>query len=267
MRKLTKAGTPFYVFDNLYEQPSLSHLVSTRHGGVSTSPYDTLNLGFRTGDDLDRVSQNRERVSRLLNITPSSIVFPSQVHGGNATIVSGADRGRGAYTVDDAIPETDALITNAAGTCLAILVADCVPIVFFDPVQRVIAVAHAGWKGTVKKIAYVTVMTIRERFHSHPADILVGLGPSIGPECYEIGRNVVDAATANGISPNTFQFLSAEKARFDLWSANRQQLLEAGIADAHIETAGICTRCHHAEFFSARSANPTGRFTAAIMLQ
>ena len=163
------------------DRPGAEVMVTTRHGGVSAGPYATLNLSFSVGDDPGSVRENRRRVAAGLGASLADFVFARQVHGGRAAVVSAADRGRGTLEADEAIADADALVTRDPGTVLAILVGDCVPIVLYDPVARVLAGVHAGWRGTVAGITRAA-LTAMAGLGSRPADVLAGLGPAIAPD-------------------------------------------------------------------------------------
>jgi YfiH family protein len=159
--------------------------------------------------------------------------------------------------------------THHSNICLVAQAADCVPILFYDPVRRVIAAAHAGWRGTAAKIAAAVVGSFREHYDSDPRDILVGIGPSIGPCCYEVGLEVAQQVMT--AFPDSLQAVlrpssASGKYIFNLWEANCQTLLSAGVSPQNMEVAEICTRCNNQQFFSAR-AGDHGRFGAFIMLR
>lgn len=234
--------------------------VSGRHGGVSSPPYDTLNLGLHVGDDAGNVHENRRRLCCALGVDPGSLVLRNQVHGNDVAVVDGADR------AGTATGDADAIVTAARGVAIAVQVADCVPIVVHDPVRAVAAVIHAGWRGTVARIARRTVEVMRAEFGCVPAQLVAGVGPSIGPASYEVGREVLDAARdAPGVAPFVRDTREG-KGCFDLWAANAQQLVDSGIPRDRIECARIDTRVNTGEFFSDRAARPCGRFAAFALL-
>ncbi|HCU94332.1 MAG TPA: hypothetical protein DHU96_17090, partial [Actinobacteria bacterium] len=144
-------------------------MVTTRHGGVSSGAYATLNLGFHVGDDSEAVLENRRRAASALGADPGDFVFCDQAHGREVRVVSAEDRGRGARTLDDAIGQADALVTSDPGTVLVVMVADCVPIVLYDPVAHVLACVHAGWRGTVARVAEAALAYVE-------AGTIVGVG-------------------------------------------------------------------------------------------
>ena len=194
---------------------------------------------------------------------------PEQVHGDAVACVDEQDAGRGSQSYDDCIKETDALITDTPGLPLMLCFADCTPIVFLDPEKRAVGIAHGGWKGTVQSIAAKTLARMTEAFGTQPRDVLVGIGPSIGPCCYEVGAEV--AARFCAAFPYAEELLLHETdghVHLDLWEANRQQLLRSGVPEENIEVAGECTCCRHAWYYSYRAdQGKTGRIAALISLR
>ena len=258
-----------FQFQNLSKQGGVDHFVSTRVGGLSSPPYESLNLGFHVEDDAKTVLKNRERLAANMGISLSDFTIARQVHSGTVTIVTEEMRGHGASDLDTAVEATDAMITDVPRLCLTVLAADCVLVLFFDPQKRVVAAAHAGWRGTVKLAAQKTAEILKQEFNCKPTDILVGIGPSIGPCHYEVGPEVI--SQVEDTFGNTVGYINNEtpdgKGYFNLWEANKQQVLEAGIPAQSIEIAQICTYCNAHLFFSERhQKGRTGRFGAGIML-
>lgn len=246
----------------------LRHGVSTRLGGISAPPFATLNLGLKTGDQAERVRLNRRHFCQAVGVDPDRTVTPQQTHEDRIYIAGAADAGRGIFSHDAAIPCTDALATNQAGLPLMLFFADCVPVLIYDPVRRAVAISHAGWKGTVARIAAKTVCAMGEHFGTRAADCFVGIAPSIGPCCYEVDQPVIDALCQS--FPDTWGTLvvpSGGKWQLDLWETNRRQLVEAGVQRDRIVVAGVCTACNTALFFSHRAEKgKTGRMGAVISL-
>ena len=256
-------------FRNLSKQGGVNHFVSTRIGGLSLSPYESLNLGFHVGDVPETVLKNRERLAATIQIPLSDFTFAKQIHSGTVTIVTEQMRGCGAADYDTAVEATDAMVTAVPGVCLAVLTADCVPVLLFDPRKRVVAVVHAGWRGSVKLIARKTVEILNQEFNCEPGDLLAGIGPSIGPCHYEIGPDVI--TQVKDTFGGTDGYINVEspdgKGYFNLWEANKRQIMEAGVPPQNIEIARICTYCNAHLFFSVRhQKGTTGRFGTGIML-
>ena len=255
-----------YQFANLADDGSIRHFVTTRAGGFSASPYDSLNLGLHVGDDPENVIRNRSRLAAEMEIPLSYFTFAKQVHGSRVAVISQQMRGAGSLDYETDIADTDAMITDAEDVCLMILVADCVPILFHDPVKRVVGAAHAGWKGTVQQITSKVITAMTSTFGSDSSDILIGIGPSIGQCCYHVGEEVVSQVEQN-LSKEFIHRNDAEEISFDLWEANRAQLLDSSVPDTNIEVARICTCCNSDRFYSYRCEGLTGRFGAGIMLR
>ena len=256
-------------FRNLSEQGGVDHFVSTHIGGLSLSPYESLNLGFHVGDSPETVLKNRERLATTVKIPLYDFTFAKQIHSSTVTIVTEQMKGRGADDHDTAVEATDAMVTSVPGLCLAVLTADCVPLLLFDPCKCVVAAVHAGWRGSVKLIARKTVEILRQKFNCKPTDLLVGIGPSIGPCHYEIGPDVISQVKdAFGGTADYINDQSADgKGYFNLWEANKRQIMEAGVPPQNIEIARICTYCNAHLFFSVRhQKGTTGRFGTGIML-
>jgi len=196
------------------------------------------------------------------------MVAASQVHGDNIYNVQLVDRGKGALENDTVIQDTDGLITNKPGVALIAFYADCVPIMFLDPVKKVIAIAHAGWKGTVLQIAQKTLKEMEKIYGCSPQDVLAAICPSIGPCHYEVDTPVINEVKKN--FPNWKELLeikNSNKAQLDLWMANSSQLIEVGMNPANITIARICTYCHPELLYSYRYNNgKTGRLAGLIML-
>jgi YfiH family protein len=257
---VVRGGLPMTTWPAL-QRADLDAYVTTRDGGVSTGPYATLNLGLHVGDRAEHVLANRTRVAEALGASPADLVFGEQVHRRAVAVVTGADRGR------DAIPETDALVTAVPGIVLVVLVADCVPLVLFDPVARVVACVHAGWRGTVQNVTGAALTTMAS-LGSDPADVIAGIGPAVHPDRYQVGADVAEAAEA------AFGDRVAEVVRpdgpgrwtFDLWRANAIQLASAGVPDAQIHLTALGTG-PGTPFFSHRFEGPCGRFAAVARMR
>jgi YfiH family protein len=264
--KITEGRLKLFEFENLSQLSELKHFVTTRFGGVSLPPYDSLNLGMHTADNQEHVLENRALLARETDIAADRFLYASQVHSGDVKIIDEEAIAKGVLLQN---PQTDATITNLPGICLMVMVADCVPVLLFDPVKRVIAVIHAGWRGTVQHITSNTIKVMIDRFGSNPADILAGIGPSIGPCCYEVGEEVKTVVHESFGTTEGYLVSQphSEKPYFDLWYANQKQLTNLGVKPENIETAQLCTKCNQQIFFSSRAdKGVTGRFAAGIFL-
>ena len=241
-------------------------LVTGREGGVSTGRYTSLNLGLHVGDDDDAVLANRTVVARALGAELDDLVFGQQTHQPTVAVVTEEHRGRGARALADAIPATDALVTTVPGIVLVVMVADCVPLVLFDPVRRVLACVHAGWGGTVRGVTPAAVAAMQQ-LGSDPSDLVAGIGPSIAPDRYQVGADVVSAA-ADAFAGQLDEVVRPDGTgawTFDLWRANVIQLLAAGVPERQVHLAALDTGPGTA-YFSHRSEGPCGRFAAVARL-
>jgi YfiH family protein len=256
--------------------------VTARSGGVSTGPYATLNLSLSVGDDPGLVRENRRRLAAAFGAPPGDFVFARQVHGAGVRVVAEADRGSGAFSLDDAVDSTgevgeagraggaDALVTASPGVVLAILTADCAPIVLHDPVAGVLACVHAGWRGTVAGVTAAALAAMR-RLGARPADVTAGIGPAIGADRYQVGPDVHEAVTRT-FGPAAAGFIRPDPSApgrwlLDLWAANRHALRQAGVPGPRIHTTDIPTGPVPGHFFSDRTARPCGRLALVARLR
>jgi YfiH family protein len=248
---------PVYRFDQWDGEPSLVHAILTRLGGVSLSPFATLNLSQVVGDDPAAVAANYERVCGALDIRRSQMATCYQVHSADVFVVAAADGGR-------LVGQGDAMVTDQPGVYLSMHFADCTPLLLHDPVRRAVGIAHAGWRGTLKNVAGTVVRAMVERLGCLPGDITAVIGPAIGPCCYQVGSEVIQAVeAAYADAAGLLQHCAGGRDYFDLWEANRRQLVAAGVG--HVAVAGLCTACRTDYFFSHRAEQgQTGRFGAVI---
>jgi polyphenol oxidase len=239
------------------------HGFTTRAGGVSAPPFDTLNLGAKWGDDPARVSENRRRVERAMG---APIYVARQVHGTAIARVRAGDDPRALAQV-----EADGICSDSPGVALGVFVADCIPALVVDPRTRSFAAVHAGWRGTVAGVLPAAVRTLGTEFGARPEDLRVALGPAIGPCCFEVGPEVVAAfealvpdARARGIvlpSPRG----AAGKANVDLKAANRLLLERMGVGPPALDAGPECTHCERARFFSfRRDGSGTGQLMGVV---
>jgi YfiH family protein len=246
----------------------VSGLFSFRLDGFSEEPYDSLNLGLHVNDHAQHVLGNRSRITRLIGGTLSDWVVGQQVHGRQVALVSNEDRGRGATPASSPIAETDALVTNVQGITLAVMAADCVPVLFFDPVRGAIGAAHSGWKGTVAHISAEVILAMQEHFGTNPGDVEVWLGPSIRQCCYEVDDRVAEPIGHEfGLSHLIKRFYHPNKYLLNLQSCIRSDLQNSGVRAVHIHDTGLCTSCHTDVTFSHRAEHGrTGRLAGLIRL-
>jgi YfiH family protein len=265
---IAKQVIALHEFDLLRpHEASLLAGCTTRGGGVSEPPYDTLNLGLHVGDEPDAVLENRRRLAVALGVELSAFVFAQQVHGGEVCVVTATDGGRGALRFADALPNTDALITRDAGVVLTVMHADCVPVVLFDPLTPALGVVHAGWGGAVNHVVRNAVEAMRMQFASDPATLVAGIGPSIGPASYEVGPEVAERVRFEFPGADLLRTCAEGKFLLDLWGAATADLASAGLSRESIEVAGLDTFQLHSRFFSHRRGQPTGRGLTFAMLR
>lgn len=253
-------GLAYYCFESLGED--VRHGVFTRRGGVSEGCYASLNLSRSTGDAAEPVQENRRRMFAALGLRPESSLTSWLTHS-NVVRVVDASALRDKPASDDA--HADAMITRARGLALTLRFADCVPVVFHDPIQGAIGIAHAGWQGIENGVLAATVRAMADAFGCRPPDIRVGIGPSIGPEKFEVGEDVAARIQAAVPAPVVRRPEGAPRPYVDLWRAAEAQLSAQGLRS--IETAGICTASNTDDWFSHRAEKgKTGRFGVGIVI-
>lgn len=255
-----KNGVRWAEFSCLQEQ-GLRHGISTRSGGRSLGELGGLNLGIKVGDRPENVQANRLDFCEAVGIQHDRVVSSGQVHGHRVTVVDQTNAGQ-------RMADTDGLVTRTPDLALLLFFADCVPLLFFDPVRKVIGLSHAGWRGAFQSIGPRTIAVMQHAFGTDPADCLVCIAPSIGPEDYEIDLPVMAEIKCEWPKPEAF----SRKIReghwlLDLWAWNSQQLEEAGVLGENIHISGISTKQQSDVFFSHRaSRGKAGRFGVLMAL-
>jgi len=250
------AGVPFLKYPILEKEGLVEHGISTRLGGVSEGFLGSMNLSYTRGDDPAHVDENYRRMAAAIGVKPEHMVCTHQTHTTNVRIVTREDAGKGVTREKD-YTDVDGLITNVPGICLVTFYADCVPLLFLDPVKKVVASSHSGWRGTVGKIGKVTVETMAREFGSEPGDLLAAVGPSICQECYEVSEEVIGLFRENfaeELWPKLFYRKDNGHYQLNLWEANRLIFQEAGILPQHITVTDICTACNPELLFSHRAS-------------
>jgi YfiH family protein len=237
---------------------------TTRHEGVSRPPYNSLNLGTNTQDQLHNVEGNRSLLARAFGIAQESLVTVRQVHGNDILVINEQNDDYSHFLT----LESDAIITNQTGVMIGVCVADCAPILLMDPVKRVIAAVHAGWQGTAAGLVSKTVAGMRSLFDCRPESLHAAIGPCIAKCCYEVDTPVKQAFVQSHISWESCAEPSSEgKWQLDLATANRELLLMAGVPAAAIKVSDMCVSCNRERFFSyRRDGGETGRQMGFIML-
>jgi polyphenol oxidase len=261
LQKVGGNGPVYYQFDQWLDAKPLVHAVFTRQGGTSAAPWDSLNVGGTVGDDPEAVKRNLALMYDALELDGNCACTVWQVHSADSVIADEPPPGR------RWLARADGLVTNRPGMPLTMRFADCVPILFYDPEHQAIGIAHAGWRGTVRQVVVSTLRTMQAAYGTEPAKVQVAIGPSIGPDHYQVGPEVVDAIEQTfGPSEGLIRKASDGSSYLNLWEANRLALERAGVRQ--IEIAGICTASNVAEFYSHRAERGrTGRFGAIIALR
>jgi len=256
MRKIVQGRLSVFKFESFRKYKNIVHFITTKEGWVSGN-----NPRF-TGDDANEYAEFRKELAVSGEWKVNQFVFPRQNHSDKVTVINSENKSA-------ELVGTDALITNEPGIFVCVQTADCVPILLFDTRKKVVAAIHAGWRGTVSKIALKTVQKMTEVYDSNPDDIVAGIGPSINMHAYEVGDEVISAVEANFNNAASLlkPSLNEGHAYLDLWEANRTVLEESGISEENIELMGLCSYEHPDLFFSARrDGKETGRMVSGIKL-
>ena len=246
---------------------------SGRDGGVSHAPYASKNLGLHVGDDPLAVLENRRKVARRLDTTADRITYAAQVHGAGVALVGRREIGRGARDLQDALPGVDALVTRAKGVALAVLAADCAPILLADADAGVVAAVHAGWRGATQGVALSALHSMMEQ-GARAQRVQVVIGPAIRGCCYEVDAPVAQAVHraverfSPAGSPPLAPLFSGDSGRsmLDIPALCRDQLVSAGVEARRIVDVGICTKCMPGYFSHRRDNGSTGRHGGFIGL-
>ena len=247
-------GEPkYYLSPVLAALPELSQGYFTRRGGVSTGSYASLNISPAVGDRPELAATNQRLIQQALGL--EVLAGAAQVHGGKAAVITSAAQAR-----LEEIPAVDILVTTVVGLGLLIKQADCQAVMFYDPVNRVVANVHCGWRGQIRNILGETVALLKNRFGSQPQDLYAAIGPSLGPCCAEF-RNFRQEF------PEILWDYQVRPTYFDLWRLSRDQLVAAGLQPERLDLARLCTRCGAGDFFSYRRDHITGRQGAIIALK
>lgn len=264
-----KNGVAYVTFPKLsaYDREFV-HGFSTRLGGVSQEHLSSMNLSFTRGDDRENVMENHRRFAGALGYDETRLVFSDQVHLTHFHKVTKADCGKGIIRESD-IKETDGLVTDEPGIPIITFYADCVPLFFYDPVKKVIAMAHSGWRGTVERIGAKMVSYMEKEYGSRPQDIVCAIAPSICQKCYEVSEDVALRfleVFGNGFGDELLYRKENGKYQLNLHRACEITLLEAGIAKEHLDVTDLCTCCNPDVFFSHRASHGRRGNLAGVMM-
>jgi YfiH family protein len=275
-----KNGVSFFEFPKLAGLPGILHGVFTRDNGKSKGPFRSLNVSFDVGDNNQAVLENRKIISRCIN--EKDLTFLDQVHGTRIVVFSKGHHSYRVFDTDDCFKgeysknlgaqtdtfgidaerkfEADAIITDISRKFLVIQVADCQSVLIYDPVQKVVANVHSGWRGSINNIIGCTLKVMENRFGCRSRDIVAGIGPSLGPCCAEFVNYEKEI-------PEVFWKYKDDTNHFDFWAISRDQLCEAGVLFENVDLSGMCTKCELNRFFSFRGEGTTGRFAVLIGLK
>lgn len=268
--RIWEQGEVCYLTFRSLECPELVHAFSTRMGGVSKGYFSSMNLSFQRGDEAEAVMENHRRLAQAVGYPYEKLVFSNQVHTTKIYKVTEADCGKGICRDSD-IVGIDGLMTNVPGIPLMTFYADCVPLYFYDPKQRVVALAHSGWRGTVAGMGRVMVEAMKREYGSEPSDIVCAIGPSICQDCYEISGDVAEIFRNAFTEAACADIMRDDKNghyHLNLWKANQYILLQAGITKEHLATTDICTCCNPKLLYSHRASHgKRGNLAAVIMLR
>ncbi len=234
----------------------LLYRVTNRDGGVSKAPYESLNLALHVGDDVKNVLKNREIVSQNLRFTLSNLIYMEQIHSSNVVKIDNPSLNK--------IKNCDALITDIRNIPLMVMVADCVPLLFYDPKNEAIGVAHAGRNGTFLEISKKTALKMKKEYGTKLNELLAFIGPSIGRCCYEVGKDLADICIRS--FDKRYVEVREQNYYIDLKQLNYDQLLEVGLQKQNIEISSVCTSCDR-DYFSYRREGVTGRFAGFMMIK
>lgn len=258
-------GTGFFTAEAFNKQSGVRHGFSTRLGGVSPAPYDSLNLGWSRPDPAENIARNFELFCQAAHIAPEDMAIVNYEHGGNVLRVTASDRGRG-FT-QPPLPFCDGLVTNDPSVALITSHADCGAFFLYDPVKRAVGLAHAGWKGTLLRIGARAVTLMAQAFGSDPKDILVSTGPSICKNCFEVDLELAERFVEEFKTDALYTHGRPGKAQLDLELAAALQILDAGVPAQNLTLMHACTFELEAHFFShRRDKGDTGSMAAYIRL-
>lgn len=267
---ITPGDVPVIKYRIFDAYPELMTGFSTRLGGVSKEHLASMNLSFSRGDDRENVMKNHEIFAERCGYDFEKLVFSDQVHDIQIKNVNREDAGKG-ITKESDIKGIDGLVTDVKGIPLITFYADCVPLYFYDPVKKVVALAHSGWRGTVKKIGAVMVKRMADDYGSNPSDIICAIGPSICRSCYEVSLDVAEefkAAYSEDIYNRIIDVKENGKFQLDLQLACFYNFLSAGVKEEHIAMPDICTCCNSDVLFSHRaSGGKRGNLAAVAMIR
>jgi polyphenol oxidase len=249
MQRKKKGDVEWLEFEQLTDVKELVHGVFLRHGGVSKDCFSSLNVGGGTGDAPQSIIENREKICAVLGV--KELISRRQTHGINIEFLP---------SLNPLEEDCDGLITKQKNMGLMIKHADCQAAIFYDPIEKVIANIHCGWRGNVKNIYAEAVRRICEEGGSKPENLLVCISPSLGPDWAEFKNYQIEF-------PESFWTFQVRPTYFDLWAISHKQLTDCGVLPHHIEIASLCTYSDSQDFYSYRRDKSTGRHATVIALK
>ena len=266
LKKARSDRSTYIGIPSLSDFPELIHGFTTRFGGVSTGDCASLNLNFNRPDPADNVMKNYRILGEQLGVSLEDMVLSHQVHDRNVLSVDKRHAGMG-LTRERSYSDIDGLATNQLDLMLVTLYADCVPIYFYDPIKRVIALAHSGWKGTLLNIATEVIRTMKDVYFCRPENIHAAFGPHIQACCFEVDENVADSFLNTFMWAKDFIALRPDGKRIiNLEGIITRNLWIEGVQEEKISSCSICTKCHRDIFFSHRGSNGKGGTGAAFLM-
>ena len=265
MVEKTRQGLPYFTYPLFNDYPELVHFTTTRYGGFSSGEYGGLNVSFAVGEDSTVVAQNRQLIADAFALDSHQLLFGRQIHGNSIRVIRRGFFERSPAERYEQLTAIDGLITNLKNVCLCVLTADCAGILLYDPKQSVIGAIHAGWRGTVRKIATSIIDIMHREFGCQPVDMLAIISPCIGLESYEVGEEV--ATEFINVFGENQDIINRcyPKPHVAVASANRQLLIDSGLSAKNIALSGVCTFRNNDQFYSARQGDK-GRFCSGISI-
>ncbi len=262
-------GLVYYCADAFQGADGLLHGFSSRLGGVSRPPLDSLNLGRSRNDDPAAVAENHRRFAAAIGTSGLPLVMCQQIHSDTVKAVTMVDALQELYA--PTAFDGDGMVTNTPGLCLMVFYADCIPVLLYDPIARAIGAVHSGWRGTALDIAPKAAKLMGERFGSRPENILAAIGPGIGPCCFETHGDVpqaMEALMGDFVRPFVTALEKPGKFQVDLTAIIARRLALAGLLPENIDQLNLCTACHLDSFWSHRKlGDARGNQAAAIALR
>lgn len=254
----------YITFPSFENYDNLLHCFTTRKGGVSKGNYESMNIGFSTGDTDENVKRNIEIMAEKLNINVYDIVETNQTHTNVVKYVTEEYKGK-AFS-ESPFKGVDGIYTDKKNLVLMSFHADCTSVFFYDPVKKVIGLAHAGWRGTLLNIVGNMVKAFVNDFNSDPKDIITAIGPSLGPCCFEVDKDVADLFLSESDEFRNFMEVKGLKYHFNLWEINKYLLKKEGIKEENIEMSNLCTKCNNDLFFSHRGQGVKRGLLAGLLM-